>query len=166
MGTRADFYINRGEKAEWLGSIAWDGHPDGDSEDLLNIKTRAEFVLRLQKLSKRDDWTSPEQGWPWPWKDSNTTDYSYAFDTKNRRVYITCFGYSWLTAKQYTDLQLAHQTGDELWAMWDKNGRKGPEPVVPPGPWESEDTKSCVFPDMTDVQNVTMGKRSGVMVFR
>lgn len=27
MGTRADFYIGRGENAEWLGSIAWDGDP-------------------------------------------------------------------------------------------------------------------------------------------
>lgn len=34
MGTRADFYVGRGEQAEWLGSIAWDGNPgaifDGD----------------------------------------------------------------------------------------------------------------------------------------
>ena len=29
MGTRADFYIGRGATAEWIGSIAWDGYPDG-----------------------------------------------------------------------------------------------------------------------------------------
>jgi hypothetical protein len=29
MGTRADFYVGRGETAEWLGSIAWDGNPGG-----------------------------------------------------------------------------------------------------------------------------------------
>ena len=27
MGTRADFYVGRGEKAEWVGSIAMDGVP-------------------------------------------------------------------------------------------------------------------------------------------
>ena len=29
MGTRADFYIGKGTDAEWLGSIAWNGYPDG-----------------------------------------------------------------------------------------------------------------------------------------
>lgn len=29
MGTIADFYVGRGPKAEWIGSIAWDGYPDG-----------------------------------------------------------------------------------------------------------------------------------------
>lgn len=28
MGTRADFYVGTGANAEWLGSIAYDGHPD------------------------------------------------------------------------------------------------------------------------------------------
>ncbi len=27
MGTRADFYTRTGDRLEWLGSIAWDGHP-------------------------------------------------------------------------------------------------------------------------------------------
>lgn len=36
MGTRADFYVGRGESAEWLGSIAWDGYPSGiDYQDVL-----------------------------------------------------------------------------------------------------------------------------------
>ena len=25
MGTRADFYVGVGKKAEWLGNVAWDG---------------------------------------------------------------------------------------------------------------------------------------------
>ena len=27
MGTRADFYVGRGDAAEWIGSIAYDGYP-------------------------------------------------------------------------------------------------------------------------------------------
>lgn len=29
MSTRADFYVGRGAEAEWIGSISWDGYPDG-----------------------------------------------------------------------------------------------------------------------------------------
>jgi hypothetical protein len=32
MGTRADFYIGCGRDSEWIGSIAWDGYPDGLSD--------------------------------------------------------------------------------------------------------------------------------------
>jgi hypothetical protein len=32
-------------------------------------------------------------GWPWPWEDSQTTDYAYAFD--EGRVWACCFGYAW-----------------------------------------------------------------------
>ena len=27
MDERADFYVGRGEDAEWLGSITWNGYP-------------------------------------------------------------------------------------------------------------------------------------------
>ncbi|HKI68790.1 MAG TPA: hypothetical protein VKA67_04320, partial [Verrucomicrobiae bacterium] len=32
-----------------------------------------------EMLAGREDATLPEMGWPWPWNDSNTTDYAYAF---------------------------------------------------------------------------------------
>lgn len=81
MGTRADFYIGKGQEAEWLGSVAWDGYEWEDPEsDLMKAKTADEFrtaVLAIQ--SERDDFTTPADGWPWPWDDSNTTDYAYVF---------------------------------------------------------------------------------------
>ena len=100
MGTRADFYIGRGEKAEWLGSIAWDGYSidECDPKDLstndIEKKTESywEHAIKAAKTeteyreavtnfcTKRDDGTLPADGWPWPWDDSNTTDYAYAFD--------------------------------------------------------------------------------------
>ena len=90
MGTRADFYIGIGPTAEWLGSIAWDGYPDGLTID---APDEAGFRANVAELAKRADWTSPEQGWPWPWEDSNTTDYAYAWD--GAKVVAAHFGYGW-----------------------------------------------------------------------
>lgn len=96
MGTRADFYIKKAEEKEliWLASIAWDGYPDGIDENVLDSKTQAEYVARLQKfLSTRSDVTLPERGWPWPWDDSNTTDFAYCF--VDGKVLTNHFGHGW-----------------------------------------------------------------------
>jgi hypothetical protein len=147
MGTRADFYIGRGLEAEWLGSIAWDGYPDGitltqaerdriapgwpDGGHLFDATTDKEFRERLAAFFlNRDDVTLPTMGWPWPWEDSRTTDYAYAFH--EGRVFASRFGRSWIDPRQ-------------------------PEP-------EEELPKDVVFPDMTDRKKVTLGKRSGVIV--
>lgn len=42
MGTRADFYVGRGPEAEYLGSIAWDGHPEGMPSELLRSSAEPE----------------------------------------------------------------------------------------------------------------------------
>lgn len=97
MGPRADFYVGRGEDAEWLGSIAWDGYPDAIDADLLRAKTSRAFHGRLKKFfTGRTDVTLPKRGWPWPWDDSATTDYAYAFD--GARVWASCFGGKWFAA--------------------------------------------------------------------
>ena len=94
MGTRADYYIGRGENAEWLGSTAWDGGPGwGKTDDVLAAKTEQEFRQAVSDLAKTEgDFTSPEDGWPWPWEDSRTTDYAYAWDSE---VFYSYFGYGW-----------------------------------------------------------------------
>lgn len=99
MGTRADFYVGRGEQAEWIGSIAWDGYPDGIDKQTLNCTSPEAFRHAVADFfSKRDDVTLPEQGWPWPWDDSGTTDYAYAFD--GERVWASCFGREWFPANK------------------------------------------------------------------
>ena len=100
MGTRADFYIGRGDKAAWIGSIAWDGYPDGLKDTgILKADTETRFVDTVKKFAaKRDDWTKPQDGWPWPWDDSRTTDYAYAFDGK--KVWGSCFGREWFDASK------------------------------------------------------------------
>lgn len=94
MGTRADFYIGTGETAEWIGSIGWDGYPDGIDNMILTAKTEEEFRQAITvHMVKRDDWTDPSFGWPWPWGDSHTTDYAYAFNQD--KVVASRFGSEW-----------------------------------------------------------------------
>lgn len=94
MGTRADFYVGRGEQAEWLGSIAWDGYPSGMPPELLRSPDADDFRQRVAAfLVMRDDATLPARGWPWPWEYSRTTDYAYAHD--DGKVWASYFGHSW-----------------------------------------------------------------------
>jgi hypothetical protein len=80
MGTRADFYIGKGKDAEWIGSIAWDGYRDGIDNQILHCQSPEAFRHAVESfLKERDDGIFPKDGWPWPWKDSGTTDCSYWF---------------------------------------------------------------------------------------
>jgi len=134
MGTRADFYIGRGKTAQWVCSIAWDGYPSGIPKKLLKATTQEEFAAALKSFTaKRTDVTLPADGWPWPWNDSRTTDYAYAFD--DGKVWASAFGYAWF---------------DPL--------RK--ERTIP-----EDAEKVADFPDMSSQQNVTLGERSGVIVY-
>ncbi|MEV8635199.1 hypothetical protein AB0395_26430 [Streptosporangium sp. NPDC051023] len=141
MGTRADFYVGRGPDAEWLGSIAWDGNPAGICTDTRALEAGDEQTFRDLLggfLASRGDATTPDQGWPWPWNDSRTTDYAYAFDSG--RVYGSCCG--------------------QPWFLVDPKGVDFGEPD------EGEEIgESAVFPDMSARQAVTFGERSGVIIF-
>lgn len=161
MGTRADFYIGRGEKAEWLGSIAWDGDPSGitpnspdkervfgdtwthksiqwpKGEHIFDSTTEGAFRARLARFFMyREDVTLPENGWPWPWEDSRTTDYAYALD--GEKVWTSCFGSEWF------------------------------DPTLPPeeDADDADRPKTAVFPTMDKTNFARPGSnRSGVMVF-
>lgn len=134
MGTRADFYIGRNETAEWLGSIAWDGYPDGIAAPVVEASTVDGFRNAvIQFAAGRDDWTSPDMGWPWPWDNSGTTDYAYAFD--GGIVWASCFGGPWFDASQ-------------------------PEPED----IDSHPARTEPFPDMSQRKATTLGPRSGVII--
>lgn len=156
MGTRADFWVGRESADGWLGSIAWDGYPEGitphDAEmvrgimgrlqhkdgewpeggHLFQAKTEAEFRERVERFFQyREDVTRPADGWPWPWEDSRTTDYAYVWE--NGRVVIYGFG--------------ALLVGDD-----DET-------------YEQRCARKVEFPDMKAVQRVVLGSsRSGVIV--
>lgn len=120
MDERADFYVGRGEDAEWLGSITWNGHPKAlasESEGVnlpilgvpevtvstfrslggtktLTAPTEEAFREGVHELAdSRDDFIAPEAGWPWLWPSSALTDFAYAFDTN--AVYASHRGSDW-----------------------------------------------------------------------
>lgn len=120
MGTRADFYIGTGKSAEWLGSIAYDGYCIDEAEQERTgdavcwaIKTSTtpeafrESVAKL--LAMRDDATTPDQGWPWPWTDSNTTDYVYAFVDGICKTFNENAEWPDMTSRQ--NVTLGHRSG-------------------------------------------------------
>jgi hypothetical protein len=137
MGTRADFYIrneNKEPKMEWLGSIAWDGYEiDGKVE---RARTEDEFRSLLSEFfNDRTDVTLPENGWPWPWDDSRTTDFAHIFE--NGKVMGSCFG-----GKLFDPTIEREDTEDE-------------ESSVP----------HDYFPDMSAIKNVAMGPdKSGLII--
>lgn len=135
MGTRADFYKGGTDPSQmvWLGSVAWDGYPEGVPE-VLGVASEDEWVVKvLAFLADRPDATAPEQGWPWPWEDSRTTDYAYTWTPEGVRA--SQFGHAWF---------------DPL------------DPAADHGGVERGD--KVAFPDMTAVQNVVLGPRSGLIV--
>ena len=136
MGTRADMYVGRGSTAEWLGSIAWDGYPKGIPADILDAKDATAFREAVTIfLASRDDATLPEMGWPWPWENSQMTDYAYTFS--NRRVWISNYGSPWRTISKW------------------HSQKRGPRI------FDRE-----IFLDMSAIQRVDFGKRSGIIILR
>lgn len=136
MGTRADFYIGRGKDAEWIGSLALDGYPSGMPSGLLSATTEDLFRVAVTEHLATDDCGTPtDLGWPWPWDDSGTTDYAYAFD--GGVVYACCFGSPW----------------------WPANGEEPDHDEL-----RESGKPNAVFPDMSAHKNITFGKRSGLIV--
>lgn len=147
MGTRVDFYVGRGESAEWLGSYPWDGYPGGVFDGL---GAQALFAEPLPTEAEWRSWvtewlgspdnagksTLPEHGWPWPWDNSATTDYAYAWD--GGVIYGSSFGAPWF--------------------------RVDPD-VENYGEPDEDAGERPVWPDMASRKAVTFGPRSGVIVF-
>lgn len=155
MGTRGDFYVGRGEDAEWIGSTAWDSYPGGlddasdGSRSMLRATTEEEFRAGVQKMSEaRDDFTSPAEGWPWPWDTSATTDYAYAFE--DGKVYASGFGRPWFEVKPDEDYY-----GEPV----DEDDEREPATEGP----------TPIFPDMRQSRAERMslgGPKSGLIVFK
>lgn len=141
MGTRADFYAGRGSAAEWLGSIAFDGlwidEDDRGGPAVLGATTESEYrAACVAFLARREDATLPEQGWPWPWNDSGTTDCAYAFDS----------GKVWCSRGAYWyDPRVPRDGEGEVLAS-------------------AKDSTPVVWPDMSDRKRVTYGPRSGIIL--
>ncbi len=129
MGTRADFYVGNGKEAEWLGSIAWDGYPQNDDlAEILGAQTELDYRQLVKSvLGARDDATFPENGWPWPWEDSGTTDFSYHF--VENKIRVCCFGRGMIPVAEALGGNIEYDKLEE-WAFPDMTERKK---VAPPG---------------------------------
>lgn len=152
MGTRADFYSQTSAGLEWLGSIAWDGYPEGIPARVFDVKTDEEWRERVAKfIGGRDDGTKPEQGWPWPWEDSRTSDYAYCFVGK-----IACFAATEGDGGLRKGVWVAVDDHEDYWNWRDATDMK-PQPKFHGG---------INYPNMKDKMRVTMGDRSGLLVIR
>lgn len=131
MDERADFYLGRGDDAEWLGSITWNGYPaalacETEGVELpilgtdvtvisfrslggtkaLTANTLEDYIDGLRHLAtSRNDFIDPTDGWPWDWPNSALTDYTYAYD--NGTVYASHRGSPWFR------VNLNHSRGGE-----------------------------------------------------
>lgn len=137
MGTRSDFYTRKDGQMKWLGSKGFDGYPDGIDENVLKSTDEQEYEKVVADfLSSANDATFPNQGWPWPWNDSRTTDYAYIFE--NGKVMSSCLG-----GPLFDPLKTAEEESDE----------------------EGKDNTKMedYFPDMKDIQNIAYDNRSGAL---
>jgi hypothetical protein len=100
MGTRADFYVDRPEGMEWVGSVAFDGWPGATNAP---VGTCSEEEFRAWFDALPDDYrkTLPSQGWPWPWDSSDGTDYAYLWSPdEGGMIKVASFGYGWISVAE------------------------------------------------------------------
>lgn len=85
------------ENLIWLGSIPFDGYPDGQPRSIIRATTKEEYLELIGEFSKEHPhFITPSDGWNWPWEDSNTTDYAYCYF--RGKVWANCFGRGWFLA--------------------------------------------------------------------
>lgn len=145
MGTRADFYVYAENKLEWKGSIGWDGMPNGSPTDhgVIQARTLDDYLNAINNLKNSvDDFTDPDQGWPWPWDNSRLTDFTYVF--YRDKVYACFFGGKWFDPLTSEELNFDDQAN---WKDFDLPFPKG-------------------FPDMKHIKNVDWGERSGLGIIK
>lgn len=160
MGTRADFYIMEDDKLEWLGSIAWGGYDIGN---VAKATTKTEYRTLLGEfLGSRDDSTYPDDGWPWPWENSKLTDEIYIFIAGEQPFGV--FGRVW---RKFYEQDIVYNYKDHTLPL--KFTPIDEKHIYNKETYEYEQPKRyleiCV-PDMSHLKNVTLGKRSGLMVFK
>lgn len=105
MGTRGDFYLG----SEWLGSVGCDGGPDGleqygfDFDVQANLVQAAEEVFRerVTAFVAAQNGIPADRGWPWPWDNSATSDYAYAYF--DGAVWSSSFGGRWFKVQPDLD---------------------------------------------------------------
>jgi hypothetical protein len=103
LATTTDFYLGRGDHAEWLGSLSSQCEPD----NLLRVPPgrRAltatnESIYRAAIADLLTTWRTSENGtahpcrtwWPWPAATSHGTDWIVTYDPEDGGVFVTIGG--------------------------------------------------------------------------
>ena len=117
---------------DWQHRVGWG--PLWDRQGCFRIKNGSFLEGVDFFLKSREDATLPEQGWPWPWQNSQLTDFVYAFD--KGKVFAACFGAGWFDPLE-TNMEIT-----------------------------ANDEERIDFPDMSDIQKVDFGARSGIIIFK
>lgn len=84
MGTRADFYIaeslDDADSFTWLGSVSYDGDPDRKPR-LFDATSKNDYIAATKYYLDHPmaGGVYPEEGWPWPWEDSQISDFAYVW---------------------------------------------------------------------------------------
>lgn len=94
MGFRADFYLERGIDAVWLGSLRKNGAPKNLERVLYGIDNSCQYLRAVRFAVESGDGVLPSEGWPWPYKSSHDTDYTYTFAGK--KLWVSCYGSPWV----------------------------------------------------------------------
>ena len=94
MSTRSDFYVmDHDGSLEWEGSAYKDGGPYTTPLKLLIQGDKIMFQETLLDYLREVGGEIKYEGghWPWPWRDSRFTDYSYIFHVCTGKV-LMCVG--------------------------------------------------------------------------
>jgi len=88
MGTRADFYVGI-RKPIWIGSLYKDGFPWNIPSEIFLQTNATMYEEEVVDFLTLNDGIIRSNGdtWPWPWEDSQLTDYSYLFSNQSGIVY-------------------------------------------------------------------------------
>lgn len=92
MFNYADFYIQKGPKFVWLGSIVFKGSPDQLPIDLLYAGSTSDYVAAVKLLiTSSFDGTDPENKfWPHSYLTSEGTKFSYFWIKTRRGFRLKC----------------------------------------------------------------------------
>ncbi|MFE0025470.1 hypothetical protein [Amycolatopsis sp. NPDC059021] len=103
MSSYTDFYIGRGEHAEWIGSLHGECYPDNFlavPPVRLALTTTDENTFRAAVTDALVVWEDehlgqgyrPDLGWPWPWYSSHNSSWIITFDPEAVAVFVTVGG--------------------------------------------------------------------------
>lgn len=143
MGTRADYYIgNDPATMEWIGSHAYDGYAlhEGDHDEYDAAIAQATTAKGFRKAVQRMLQTLNHATFPdqgWPWSWDDSQLTDYAYCFVGHEILCYQFGHG----PRHIGEPFCNDEGDG----W---GDKAP------------------FQDMSARKNVTLGKRSGLMILR